>query len=141
MTSFLDKINFYILPSMACNSSTFHSSFNYIISNEFFMLHFFSVVFFFLVCFSCVVPLCFLFVFTQVRTFGSMICMLSNSVFAFISLKTFPILMHSVHLYGVSWICSGVCFFGILFAIFILQETKGKNLNERVPKNTPTTSN
>ncbi|XP_055304889.1 facilitated trehalose transporter Tret1-like isoform X2 [Sitodiplosis mosellana] len=75
----------------------------------------------------------------EVRTFGSTLCMLSNSVFAFISLKTFPILMHSVHLYGVSWICAGVCFYGILFSIFILKETKGKNLNEIVPKQ-PTTS-
>lgn len=79
------------------------------------------------------------FLISQVRTFGSMLCMLSNSVFAFISLKTFPILMHSVHLYGVSWICAGVCFYGILFSIFILKETKGKNLNEIVPKQ-PTSS-
>ncbi|XP_031623618.1 facilitated trehalose transporter Tret1-like [Contarinia nasturtii] len=76
----------------------------------------------------------------EVRTFGSMLCMLSNSIFAFISLKTFPILMHSVHLYGVSWICAGVCFYGILFSIFILKETKGKNLNETVPKTSLTTT-
>lgn len=127
------KLNFiYILPSMACNSSTFHSSFNSIILNEFLMHHFLVRSYSFISCFS--------FSLEQVRTFGSMVCMLSNSVFAFISLKTFPILMHSVHLYGVSWICAGVCFFGILFAIFILQETKGKNLNECVPKTTPTTS-
>lgn len=66
----------------------------------------------------------------QVRTFGSMLCMLSNSIFAFISLKTFPILLQNLNLYGVSWICAGVCFYGILFSIFILEETKGKNLNE-----------
>lgn len=76
----------------------------------------------------------------QVRKFGSMFCMLTNSIFAFISLKTFPVLMNAVCLYGVAWICAGVCVYGILFSIFILTETKGKNLNEYVPKNTPTTS-
>lgn len=37
--------------------------------------------------------------------------------------------MENVHLYGVAWICAGVCLYGILFSIFILKETKGKNLN------------
>lgn len=65
--------------------------------------------------------------------------MISNSVFAFISLKMFPILMHELQLSGVAWICAGVCFYGILFSVFILEETKGKNLNESVPK-TPSTN-
>lgn len=37
--------------------------------------------------------------------------------------------MNWVGLYGVAWICSGVCLYGIFFSIFILKETKGKNLN------------
>lgn len=37
--------------------------------------------------------------------------------------------MDCVGLYGVAWICSAVCLYGILFSIFILKETKGKNLN------------
>lgn len=37
--------------------------------------------------------------------------------------------MDSVHLYGVAWICAAVCLYGIFFSIFILKETKGKNLN------------
>lgn len=55
--------------------------------------------------------------------------MLSNSIFAFISLKTFAPLMDAIGLYGVAWICSAVCLYGIFFSIFILKETKGKNLN------------
>lgn len=83
----------------------------------------------------------FLCVHLQVRTFGIMVCMLSNSIFAFISLKTFPILLKNLNLYGVSWMCAGVCFYGILFSIFILEETKGKNLNEcSKSKIAPTTS-
>lgn len=80
------------------------------------------------------------FLISQVRTLGSMLCMLSNSIFAFISLKTFPILMYTVHLYGVSFICASVCLYGILFSIFILSETKGKNLNESQLKNPPNTA-
>lgn len=75
----------------------------------------------------------------QVRSVGATICMLSNSVFAFISLKMFPILMHELKLSGVSWICAGVCFAGILFSIFVLEETKGKNLNQSASK-TPASS-
>lgn len=81
---------------------------------------------------------CFVFFFIhcvkQVRSVGATICMLSNSVFAFISLKMFPILMHELRLSGVSWICAGVCLLGILFSIFILEETKGKNLNQSASK-------
>lgn len=76
----------------------------------------------------------------QVRSFGTTICMLANSIFAFISVKMFPILMHELCLSGVSWICAGVCFYGILFSIFILEETKGKKLNESVPKISPTSA-
>lgn len=61
--------------------------------------------------------------------------MLSNSIFAFISLKTFPLLMDWVGLYGVAWICASVCVYGIFFSIFILKETKGKNLNTNDEEN------
>lgn len=71
----------------------------------------------------------------QVLRVGQTLCMLSNSIFAFISLKTFPLLMEWTGLYGVAWICAGVCLYGIFFSIFILKETKGKNLNSTDEEN------
>lgn len=65
----------------------------------------------------------------QVRRTGQTLCMISNSIFAFISLKMFPVLMDRIGLHGVAWICAAVCLYGIFFSIFVLKETKGKNLN------------
>lgn len=69
------------------------------------------------------------FIVFQIRQIGCTICMLSISVFAFITLKTFPVITVNFGLFTTLWICAGVCVLGLLFAIFILQETKGKNLN------------
>lgn len=55
--------------------------------------------------------------------------MVSISVFAFTSLKLFPVIIDSFGLYVAMWICCGVCVLGVAFSIFILKETKGKNLN------------
>lgn len=123
-------------------SSTFHRQpLLQMYSDEFFTIYLLRVCYFhFSLSFFSFFFL-FLCVHLQVRTFGIMVCMLSNSIFAFISLKTFPILLKNLNLYGVSWMCAGVCFYGILFSIFILEETKGKNLNEcSKSKIAPTTS-
>lgn len=67
---------------------------------------------------------------TEVRQTGSAICMMSISVFAFASLKCFPSISSMWGLYTVLWSCSVVCVLGVFFAIFVLRETKGKNLHE-----------
>lgn len=56
--------------------------------------------------------------------------MISISLFAFITMKTFPVLVSSLGLYSVMYIFGGVCVFGVIFGVFILTETKGKNLNK-----------
>lgn len=66
---------------------------------------------------------------TQIREIGSTICMVSISVFAFISLQTFPMLIDNYGLHVAMGVCCAVCLLGILFVVFILKETKGKNLN------------
>lgn len=55
--------------------------------------------------------------------------MASLSIFAFATLKIFPILIDNYGLYAPMLMCFIVCILGILFCIFILKETKGKNLN------------
>lgn len=69
------------------------------------------------------------FSFAQIREIGSTICMVSISVFAFISLQTFPMLIDNFGLHVAMGVCCAVCLLGILFVVFILKETKGKNLN------------
>lgn len=71
---------------------------------------------------------------TDVRQMGATICMISISVFAFMSLKSFPLITSGWGLHTSLWMCSGVCVLGVLFAVFILVETKGKNLHSPTAK-------
>ncbi|KAG4071943.1 hypothetical protein HA402_006104 [Bradysia odoriphaga] len=66
----------------------------------------------------------------KIRDVGTTICMTSISAFAFITMKTFPPLVSTLGLYSVMYIYCGVCVFGVIFGVFILTETKGKNLNK-----------
>ncbi|KAJ6649970.1 Facilitated trehalose transporter Tret1 [Pseudolycoriella hygida] len=66
----------------------------------------------------------------KIRDIGTTICMTSISVFAFITMKLFPPLVNCLGLYSVMYIFCGVCVFGVIFGVFILQETNGKNLNK-----------
>lgn len=44
-------------------------------------------------------------------------------------LSAFPTMLASIELYGCIWFFSCMATFGMLFTIFVLKETKGKNLD------------
>lgn len=56
--------------------------------------------------------------------------MVSLSIFAFLTVFTKPILQEMFELHAVIWMYAGVCILGVLFSIFLMAETKGKNINE-----------
>lgn len=47
-----------------------------------------------------------------------------------ISVLTLPLFVHLFGLYAVMWGYGGICVLGIFFSIFVMNETKGKNLNK-----------
>lgn len=65
----------------------------------------------------------------QIRKVSATICTCTVSLFAFIMLRTFPIMKDSLSLYGCLWFFSGVSMLGILFTVAVVKETKGKNLD------------
>lgn len=65
----------------------------------------------------------------EVRQAGSTVCMMSISVFAFVSLKGFPLVAYAWGLHVAMWMCAAVCALGVLFGVFVLRETKGKDLH------------
>lgn len=65
----------------------------------------------------------------KIRGIGTTICLCTLSMEAFLVLKLFPILMDIINLYGCMWVFAATCFAGGIFVIFVVPETKGKNLN------------
>ncbi|KAG5667691.1 hypothetical protein PVAND_015663 [Polypedilum vanderplanki] len=64
----------------------------------------------------------------KIREFSVMIFMALLTLFGFCNLKVFPILTEIIELHGCIWIYSGICLFGTFITIFVMPETKGKNL-------------
>uniref|UniRef100_A0A182QMH1 Major facilitator superfamily (MFS) profile domain-containing protein n=1 Tax=Anopheles farauti TaxID=69004 RepID=A0A182QMH1_9DIPT len=65
----------------------------------------------------------------KLRAIGSTISATLLCMMAFVCVKLYPILMESIHIHGTVWISSGVCAIGVFVIIFLIPETKGKNLN------------
>lgn len=61
---------------------------------------------------------------------GVTICMIVMSTFAFLTVFTKPILQQHLDLHVVFWMYAGVCVLGVFFSIFVMVETKGKNMNK-----------
>lgn len=76
----------------------------------------------------------------QIRSIGSTISVGLLCFFAFLILKVYPILLERIHIYGTVWISSGVCAVSILIIVFIMPETKGKNLIAEEPPEKPRTN-
>lgn len=55
--------------------------------------------------------------------------MSSVSFLAFIMLIIFPYLMSYLNLHGCMFLFSAVALFGVFYTIFVVPETKGKNLD------------
>jgi hypothetical protein len=67
----------------------------------------------------------------QIRENSLTIFMTLVTAFGFVNLKIFPILIESIQLYGALWIYSGCCICGTFISLFVLPETKGKNLFQK----------
>ncbi|XP_052864416.1 uncharacterized protein LOC128271025 [Anopheles cruzii] len=65
----------------------------------------------------------------KLRSVGSTISGTLLCMFAFVVVKMYPILMESIQIHGTVWISSGVCAVSVFVIIFLIPETKGKNLN------------
>ncbi|XP_062541701.1 uncharacterized protein LOC134209707 [Armigeres subalbatus] len=74
----------------------------------------------------------------KIRSIGSTIGTLMFSASAFVILKLFPIMIDRIHLYGTMWFHTSICFIGIFVILFIVPETKGKNLLGAEDKSEPT---
>lgn len=61
---------------------------------------------------------------------GVTICMIAMSSFAFATVITKPYLNQWLGLHVLIWMYAGICILGVFFSIFVMVETKGKNLNK-----------
>lgn len=44
-------------------------------------------------------------------------------------LRTLPVVLFHIHLYGCMWVFAAVNIFGFVFTLTFIEETKGKNLD------------
>lgn len=65
----------------------------------------------------------------KVRSFGLTIGMIAMSAFSFIILALYPILLETIDPHGCMLIFATTCAFGVIFAIFCVEETQGKTLD------------
>lgn len=67
--------------------------------------------------------------FSQIRPTVTSLCTALISVFLFVIVSVFPLVISAIELYGVFWIFMTVCLLGVVFTVFVLPETTGKNIN------------
>lgn len=67
---------------------------------------------------------------TNIKAVGSSVSTFYSGLNAFIVSKSFQPISKFLGMYATFWIFAAFCFSGILFAIFILPETKGKSFLE-----------
>lgn len=65
----------------------------------------------------------------RLRRIGCMICTSTISMCAIVQLKTFPLLLARLELYGCMAAFATVAVAGMVFTVFTMHETKGKNLD------------
>lgn len=65
----------------------------------------------------------------QIRTLGITVCTISSNIFAFAVTKSFPILSEIIDMDGCVLIMSVSSIVGVVFVVFVMEETKGKNLD------------
>lgn len=58
------------------------------------------------------------------------VCVLTNWFMAFLVTKEFSSLMEVLRPYGAFWLASAFSFFGVLFTLACVPETKGKTLEQ-----------
>ncbi|KAJ6648624.1 Facilitated trehalose transporter Tret1 [Pseudolycoriella hygida] len=65
----------------------------------------------------------------KIRASGTSYCLSLISLFMFIIVKFYPTLVAIIHLHSCMWIFAAVSLLGVFFGWFVLEETKGKNIN------------
>lgn len=65
----------------------------------------------------------------KVRSFGLTVGMISLSVFLFVTLALYPILLEIIDLHGCMLAFAATCVFGVVFVIVYVDETKGKTID------------
>ncbi|KAL9706870.1 hypothetical protein quinque_010388 [Culex quinquefasciatus] len=64
----------------------------------------------------------------KLRSIGSTIAVVLLCFFAFFVMKAYPLLLEAIGIHGTLWISSAVCAVGVVIIVFLVPETKGKNL-------------
>lgn len=71
-----------------------------------------------------------LFVFLfQIRTIGMVINTFALTSASFLTTRYFPIMSEAIGMYGCLFFMASMCLLGILFVIFVMEETNGRNLD------------
>lgn len=65
----------------------------------------------------------------KIRKIGATICTTSVSMFSFVILKGFPVMLHRLELHGCLTVFAAVSLFGVLFTLFVVRETSGRRLD------------
>lgn len=78
----------------------------------------------------------------QIRTIGMSINTLAMYASSFVISKYFPIMCEMIGMYGCLSLMSAACILGIIFVIFVMEETNGRSLDsiESATKQPKTTS-
>lgn len=66
----------------------------------------------------------------KIRENGLTLCLACISVDLLVIAKVFPIAAKALGMFTCFWFFAGVCALGLLFAIFVLNETRGTSINE-----------
>ncbi|XP_037033974.1 facilitated trehalose transporter Tret1-like [Bradysia coprophila] len=65
----------------------------------------------------------------KIRTVAATLCLSLISFFMFLMVKFYPIIAEAVNMHSCMWFFALVSVSGVIFAIFFLEETKGKSIN------------
>lgn len=65
----------------------------------------------------------------RLRRIACAICVSTISACAIIQLKTFPLMLACIGLHGCMFVYASVAAFGMVFTVFVMDETKGRNLD------------
>lgn len=65
----------------------------------------------------------------RIRRIATTICTCAVFLCQVVTLRLMPMLLQSLQLYGCMWLFAGVSVVGLVFTIFVVKETKGKNLD------------
>jgi len=66
---------------------------------------------------------------SKIRTVAATLCLSLISLFMFLMVKFYPIIAEVVHMHSCMWFFALISAFGVFFGVFLLDETKGKDIN------------